>query len=326
MGGGYSRKYVLVWNRHTPKVCYGYQQWNWLLHSVPARRCWPQHVSSPQPQPGGMYLSNSVPTLPLPPILELMWLGGAHTQPASSLWPHNGGRSPSQPLVTPTWWEGSMPIPHGPQDLGDAPLRQLMEDLWQEVAQRELKCVPQGPTLEPLEVPCRWWGPWCGRWGGLLPWGTACGPNELPPWPPLIEENVGHLLSTLATILRLGTPRINIFSGDAMSGKTEVSFEHWYHEVQCVMDHYPESVIWENIVRSSKGAGMAWPGTWVLPLVWPIFCKNWHHFDTKVSFDVLMQNFYKVIQGNHEKVPSFTTRLEGTFNQIRLQCPGGGWI
>ena len=35
-----------------------------------------------------------------------------------------------------------------------------------------------------------------------------------------------------------------------------------------------------------------------------------------------MQNFYKVTQGNHEKVPFFATRLEGTLNQIRLQCPG----
>ena len=42
------------------------------------------------------------------------------------------------------------------------------------------------------------------------------------------------------------------------------------------------------------------------------------------SFDVLMQNFYKVTQGNHEKVPSFTTRLEGTLYQIRLKFPG--WI
>ena len=45
-------------------------------------------------------------------------------------------------------------------------------------------------------------------------------------------------------------------------------------------------------------------------------------FGTVASFDILMQNFYKVTQSNHEKVPSFTTRLEGTLNQIRLQCPG----
>ena len=45
-------------------------------------------------------------------------------------------------------------------------------------------------------------------------------------------------------------------------------------------------------------------------------------FGIMASFDVLVQNFYMVMQGSHEKVPSFATRLEGTLNQIRLQCPG----
>ena len=45
-------------------------------------------------------------------------------------------------------------------------------------------------------------------------------------------------------------------------------------------------------------------------------------FGMVASFDILMQNFYKVTHSNHEKVPSFATRLEGTLNQIRLQCPG----
>ena len=44
-------------------------------------------------------------------------------------------------------------------------------------------------------------------------------------------------------------------------------------------------------------------------------------FSTVASFDVLMQNAYKVTKGNHEKVPSFTTKLEGTLNQIWLKCP-----
>ena len=44
-------------------------------------------------------------------------------------------------------------------------------------------------------------------------------------------------------------------------------------------------------------------------------------FGTVASFHVLMQNFYKITQGSSEKVPSFTTRLEGTLNQIRLRCP-----
>ena len=34
----------------------------------------------------------------------------------------------------------------------------------------------------------------------------------------------------------------------------EVSFEQWYHEVQCVKDHYPESVVQESIMQSLNGA------------------------------------------------------------------------
>ena len=45
-------------------------------------------------------------------------------------------------------------------------------------------------------------------------------------------------------------------------------------------------------------------------------------FGTAALFDVLMQNFYNVTHSNHEKVPSFATRLEGMLYQIRLQCPG----
>ena len=56
--------------------------------------------------------------------------------------------------------------------------------------------------------------------------------------------------------LRLSTPWINTFSGDATPGKTEVSFEQWYHKVWCVKDHYLESVVWEHIIRCLKGAAV----------------------------------------------------------------------
>ena len=108
-----------------------------------------------------------------------------------------------------------------------------------------------------------------------------------------------------------------------MPGKTEVSFEQWYHEVQCVKDHYPESMVWESIVQSLKRAvaDMAW---YMGPTasVREIHQKLTVIFGMVASFDVLMQNFYKVTHGNHEKVPSFATRLEGTLNQIWLKCPG----
>ena len=107
-----------------------------------------------------------------------------------------------------------------------------------------------------------------------------------------------------------------------MPGKTEVSFEQWYHEVQCVKDHYPELVVHESIVRFLKGvvADIAW---YMGPTasVAEILQKLTVIFGTVVSFNVLMHNFYKVTQGNHEKVPYFATRLEGTLNQIWLKCP-----
>ena len=66
-----------------------------------------------------------------------------------------------------------------------------------------------------------------------------------------------------------------------MLGKTEVSFEQWYHEVQCVKDHYPELVLWESIVRSLKGPAvdMAWymgPTTSVAHILQKL-TYLWHH-------------------------------------------------
>ena len=107
-----------------------------------------------------------------------------------------------------------------------------------------------------------------------------------------------------------------------MPGKTEVSFEQWNHKVQCVKDHYPELVVWESIVQSLKGA-VADMAQYMGPTasVTEILQKLMVIFGTVASFNVLMQNFYKVTQGNYDKVPSCTTRLEGTLNQIQLKCP-----
>ena len=107
-----------------------------------------------------------------------------------------------------------------------------------------------------------------------------------------------------------------------MPGKTEVSFEQWYHEVQCIKDHYPESVVQESIVQCLKGA-VADMAQYMDPTasVSEILQKLTVIVATVASFNVLMKKFYKVTQGNHEKVPSFATRLEVTLNQIWLKCP-----
>ena len=151
------------------------------------------------------------------------------------------------------------------------------------------------------------------------------GPPPQPPTPAQPNADVGHLINTLAAGLHLGTPRINTFSGEATPGKTEVSVEQWYHKVQCVKDHYSELVAWESIMRSLKGAA-ADMARYMVPTasVSYILQKLMFIFRTVASFNVLMQNFYKVTQGNHKRVPFFATRLEGTLNQIQLKCPR--WI
>ena len=108
-----------------------------------------------------------------------------------------------------------------------------------------------------------------------------------------------------------------------MPGKMEVSFEQWYHELQCVKDHYPESLVCMSVVWSLKGvaADMArymGPTSSVVHILQKLMVI----FGTVASFNALMQNFYKVTQSNHKKVPSFAMRLEGALNPIQVECPG----
>ena len=148
--------------------------------------------------------------------------------------------------------------------------------------------------------------------GGRVP----SGPQQQLPGPALAGPDMGQLIAALTSGLHIGTPKISTFSGNVAPGKTEVSYEQWSHEVQCIKDHYPESVVRESIMQSLKGAA-ADMAHYMGPTasVSDILEKLSIIFGTVASFDVLMQNFYKISQGN-EKVPSFATRLEGTLNQI----------
>ena len=123
---------------------------------------------------------------------------------------------------------------------------------------------------------------------------------------------MGQLITTLTLGLCIGTPKISTFSGDMAPGKTEVSYEQWSHEVQCIKDHYLESVVRESIMRSLKGAA-ADMACYMGPTasVSEILEKLSVIFSTVASFDVLMQNFYKITQGGNEKVPSYHDKIGG---------------
>ena len=221
-------------------------------------------------------------------------------------------------------------------DLDDSELQQLIQDLSQEILQHGLTAPPSNPpphdwthplgSQEPEEDDQEVTFPGGGRWvperqttpvlsspaGGRVP---SEPPQQLP-GPALAGPDMGQLVAALTLGLHIGTPKISTFSGNVAPGKTEVSYEQWSHKVQCIKDHYPESVVRESIMWSLKGAA-ADMACYMGPTasVSNILEKLSIIFGTVTSFDVLMQNFYKISQGN-EKVPSFVTRLEGTLIQI----------
>ena len=212
-----------------------------------------------------------------------------------------------------------------------------MKDPAQEIVQCNFDCAPQQPppndwvhplgSREPKEDDQEVTFPGGGRWGperqtmpvpespagGRVP----SGPMQQLPCPALAGPDMGQLITSLTLGLHIGTPKISTFSGDVAPGKTEVSYEQWSHEVQCIKNHYPELVVRESIMRSLKGAA-ADMACYMGPTasVSEILEKLSVIFSTVASFDMLMQNFYKISQGGNEKVPSFVTRLEGTLNQI----------
>ena len=183
--------------------------------------------------------------------------------------PSEGEGEPHSPTDNPN--PGGQTLHHLQAELGnltDHKLYQLMEDLCQEIALHELNA----PSRSPPPMP---WGHQSGsrnlnedewevtfpRGGGWVPlaqpspspapmqpdggWAPQ-GPPTQPSIPAQPNPDVGCLINTLASGLHLGTLTINTLSCKAMPGMTEVLFKQWNHEVQCVKDHYSESVVWES--------------------------------------------------------------------------------
>ena len=117
-------------------------------------------------------------------------------------------------------------------DLVDNELQQLLEDLHWDTALRDLNAPPRDPLLTPLGNLVGNGDPDMDDQEDTFLRGGRWEPQGLPPQPPAPiqpNEDVGCLINTLATGLHLGTPHLNTLSGEAMPGKTEVSFEQWYH-------------------------------------------------------------------------------------------------
>ena len=290
----------------------------------------------------------------LPDVMELhneaitvrtMALAEAHIAAFTAMWHSNqttgDGELHTPPYQIPPSEETLHHLHAQLGDLNDSELCQLIKDLTQEIAQCKLIVPPSNPpppdwacllgSREPKEDDQEVTFPGGGRWGperqttpvphspagGRVP----SGPPQQSPCPALAGPDMGQLITALTSGLQISTPKISIFSGEVASSKTKVSYEQLSHKVQCIKDHYLESVVRESIMQSLRGA-VADMACYMGPTasVSEILEKLSIIFGTVASFDILMQNFYKILQGN-KKVPSFATRLEGTLNQIRIKCP-----
>ena len=105
-------------------------------------------------------------------------------------------------------------------------------------------------------------------------------------------------------------PNFSTLSGDSTQ-KGEVSFEHWTFEAKGVMHSHTEVTLREWIVWFLHGATADL--VWYLGLQAPvseIINKLELVYGTMTSFNILMQNFYKLQKGKTEEVAVYVIKLE----------------
>ena len=90
------------------------------------------------------------------------------------------------------------------------------------------------------------------------------------------------------------------------------------HHLQADLGNLADNELWQLMEELHQEISQQRINT---PPAVPLQANGHVIFGTIVSFNMLMQNFYKITQGSSEKVPSFATRLEGTLYQIRLRSP-----
>ena len=234
-----------------------------------------------------------------------MALAEAHIAAFTTMWHSNPTAGDGEPHTPPYQTPPSEEIPcrlHAQiGDLNDSELWQLVKDLTQEIAQCKLIVPPSNPpphdwahpvsSRESEEDDQEVTFPGGGRWGperqatpvphspagGRVP----SGPPQQSPCPAPAGPDMGQLITALTLGLQIGTPKISTFSGDVAPGKTEVSYEQWSYKVQCIKDHYPESVVRESIMQSLRGAAadMAHymgPTAGVSKILEKTLCNIWH--------------------------------------------------
>ena len=150
-------------------------------------------------------------------------------------------------------------------------------------------------------------------------------PHRNPSRPDASGSHAHEVSSILHSLIKEGAlrtniPKLSVFSWGMMKG--EASFEQWPYELQTIRKTYSESALREGIQRSLKGAAVdtvcnmgADASLDTIIMKFSIF------YDNVKSYDILMEDFYRVDQGEKETVTSFATRIEGLLSHVRDKFP-----
>ena len=126
--------------------------------------------------------------------------------------------------------------------------------------------------------------------------------------------------SSVASQHNRKTPKFSVFSGDPTK-KSEVSFKQWAFRVKSVMQSHTEATLREGMIC------LLWEAMADLVLYLgphaPVSEINKLEvvYGTIASFDVLMQNLYRLQQGKMEKVLVYVKWLEGALNAAQQEYP-----
>ena len=157
-------------------------------------------------------------------------------------------------------------------------------------------------------------------------------PVEVPATPVVVNENpVGSICPAPSIPTPIhdnpfapsAVPKVKTFSGETPTPKGEVSYEQWRHEIVCIREVYPVQTAMEGVRRSLRGQAadmVRYLGP--TATVGDVVDKLDVIYGRIATLDVLMQDFYSLVQGKGEKVSNFVSRLEGAMNHIRQLHPG----
>ena len=123
------------------------------------------------------------------------------------------------------------------------------------------------------------------------------------------------------TIILNKIPGIPHFSGTERE-KDTVQFEQWYHAISDARKNFNEQLVRAAITKSC--VGNAADAICCLPpgaTLDDILEKFKWLYGSVESFDTLMQEFYRIMQGKSEKVQTFVLHLERALKAIKQQHP-----